>query len=90
MPAAGPQLVHPLIQLLVCQSLSPLWCPSLWECWWFCSLLHFKKVQSIITQTKSPESTTVYDEVGTNKNMKGDAMEMNTNTAYGSHVSQNY
>ena len=30
---------------------------------------------------------TVYDEVGTNKKMMGDAMEMNTNTAYGSHVS---
>ena len=28
------QLVHPLVQLLVCQSLSSLWCPSLWECWW--------------------------------------------------------
>ena len=28
------QLVHPLVQLLVCQSLSPLWCPSLCECWW--------------------------------------------------------
>ena len=28
------QLVHPLVQLLVCQSLSPLWCPSLRECWW--------------------------------------------------------
>eukprot|EP00731_Ephydatia_muelleri_P033073 Em0025g29a len=30
---------------------------------------------------------TVYDEVGINKKMTGDAMEMNTNTAYGSHVS---
>ena len=30
---------------------------------------------------------TVYDEVGTNKKMRGDAMGMNTNTAYGSHVS---
>ena len=33
------------------------------------------------------DPTTVYDEVGTNKKMRGDAMEMNTNTAYGSHVS---
>ena len=33
---------------------------------------------------------TPYDEVGTNKKMKGDTMEMNTNTAYGSHVLQNY
>eukprot|EP00731_Ephydatia_muelleri_P009796 Em0005g382a len=31
--------------------------------------------------------TTMYDEVGTNNKMMGDAMEMNTNTAYGSHVS---
>ena len=55
----------------------------------FCSLLHFKKIQRIITQTKSPDSTIVYDEVGTNKNTKVDAMEMNTN-AYGRHVSQNH
>ena len=33
------------------------------------------------------DPATVYDEVGSNKKMKGDAMEMNTNTAYGSHVS---
>ena len=33
------------------------------------------------------DPATVYDEVGTNKKMMGDAMEMNTNTAYGSHVS---
>ena len=33
------------------------------------------------------DPTTVYDEVGTNKKMKGDAMEMNTNTAYGSDAS---
>ena len=33
------------------------------------------------------DPATVYDEVGTNKKMKGDVMEMNTNTAYGSHVS---
>ena len=35
-------------------------------------------------------AATVYNEVSTNKKMKGDAMEMNTNTAYGSHVSQNH
>ena len=29
------------------------------------------------------DPATVYDEVGTNKKMKGDVMEMNTNTAYG-------
>ena len=33
------------------------------------------------------DPATVYDEVGTNKKIKGDAMEMNTNTSYGSHVS---
>ena len=33
------------------------------------------------------DPATVYDEVGSNKKMKGDAMEMNTNTAYGSRVS---
>ena len=33
------------------------------------------------------DPVTVYDEVGTNKKMKGDAMERNTNTAYGSHTS---
>ena len=33
------------------------------------------------------DPATVYDEVGTNKKMKGDVMEMNTNAAYGSHVS---
>ena len=32
---------------------------------------------------------TVYDEVGSHKKMKGDAMEMNTNTAYGSRASEN-
>ena len=32
---------------------------------------------------------TVYDEVGTNKKMKGDTMKMNSNTAYGTHVSKN-
>ena len=29
------------------------------------------------------DPATVYDEVGTNKNMKGDVTEMDTNTAYG-------
>ena len=32
------------------------------------------------------DPATVYDEVGTNKKMKGGVMEMNTNTAYGSHT----
>ena len=29
------------------------------------------------------DPATVYDEVGTNKKMEGDVMEMDTNTAYG-------
>ena len=33
------------------------------------------------------DPATVYDEVGTNKKMKGDVMEMDTNTAYGLHTS---
>ena len=33
------------------------------------------------------DSATVYNEVGTNKKMKGDVMEMDTNAAYGSHSS---
>ena len=37
--------------------------------------------------TNQDHMLTVYHEVGSNKKMKGDAMEMNTNTAYGSHVS---
>ena len=32
------------------------------------------------------DPATVYDEVGSNKKMKRDAMEMNTNTAYGSRA----
>ena len=39
------------------------------------------------TAYESPVSSTVYDEVGNNKKRKEDAMEMNINTAYGSHVS---
>ena len=35
------------------------------------------------------DPATVYDEVGTNNKKKEDAMEMSTNTAYGTHVSQN-
>ena len=35
------------------------------------------------------DPTTVYDEVGTNKKRKEDAMEMSTNTAYGTHISIN-
>ena len=37
------QLIQPLVQLLVCQSLSPLWCPSLWECWWLMFLATFQE-----------------------------------------------
>ena len=33
------------------------------------------------------DPATVFYDFGTNKKMTGDAMEMNTNTAYGSHVS---
>ena len=33
---------------------------------------------------------TVYGEVGSNKKIQGDAMEMDANIAYGSHVSQNH
>ena len=32
-------------------------------------------------------AVTVYGEVGSNKKMKGNTMMMNTNTAYGSHIS---
>ena len=35
------------------------------------------------------DPATVYDKVGSNKKVKGDAVEMDTNVAYGSHVSQN-
>ncbi|KAL5494322.1 hypothetical protein EMCRGX_G015629 [Ephydatia muelleri] len=35
------------------------------------------------------DPATVYDEVGTNKKRKEDAMEMSTNTAYGTHISIN-
>ena len=34
--------------------------------------------------------TTVYDEVCTNKKMRCVVMEMNENTAYGYHVTQNH
>ena len=33
------------------------------------------------------DPATVYEEVGTNKKIKGDVMEMDTNAAYGSHSS---
>ena len=33
------------------------------------------------------DPATMYDEVGTNKKMKGNVMEMDTNNAYGSHTS---
>ena len=35
------------------------------------------------------DPSTVYNEVGTNKKMKGDTMKMNSNTAYGTHISKN-
>ena len=35
------------------------------------------------------DPATVYGEVGSNKKMKGNTIMMNTNTAYGSHISQN-
>ena len=35
------------------------------------------------------DPATVYGEVGSNTKMKGNIMMMNTNTAYGSHISQN-
>ena len=34
------------------------------------------------------DPATVHDEVGTNKKMRGDAMEMNTNTAYETHFTR--
>ena len=33
------------------------------------------------------DPATVYGEVGSNKKMKGNIMMMNTNTAYGTHIS---
>ena len=35
------------------------------------------------------DPATVYGEMGSNKKMKGNTIMMNTNTAYGSHISQN-
>ena len=53
----------------------------------FCSLLHFIRTKEASHKPISfADPTTLYDEVSTNKKMKGDVMEMNTNTAYGSHV----
>ena len=80
-------LVHPLVQLLVYQSLSPLWCLSLWGCWWLLFSATFQEGPSHKPSSHADPAATVYDEVGTNKKMRGDAMEMNINTAYGSHVS---
>ena len=75
------QLVHPLVQLLVCLSLLPLWCPSLWGCWWLVYVLGYISIRSKESSYK-PRSriapATPYNEVGTNKKMKGDAMEINT------------
>ena len=56
-----------------CVSLSPLWCPSLWECWWW--LLFSATFQEGPKNQPSAHAdpATVYDEVGTNKKLKGDA-----------------
>ena len=51
---------------------SPLWCPSLWECWWLMFSATFQ--EGPIKRPTDP--TTLYDELGTNKKMRGDAMEM--------------
>ena len=74
--------------MLVCQSLSPLWCPSLWECWWLLFSATFQEdpKKSSHKPSSHADPATVYDEVGSNKKMKRDAMEMNTNTAYGSRA----
>ena len=55
-----------------------------------CSVLCYISRRSKETSYKAislADPTTLYDEVSTNKKMREDAMEMNTNTAYGSHVS---
>ena len=52
-----------------------------------CYISRRSKESSHKPSSHTDPAATVYDEVGSNKKMKGDAMEMNTNTAYGSHVS---
>ena len=72
----------------MCQSLSPLWCPSLWECWWLLFSATFQEgPKNHHANPSSHANPATVHEVGTNKKMKGDAMEIDANTAYGSHVS---
>ena len=52
-----------------------------------CYISRRSKESSHKSSSYADPVATMYDEVGTNKKMMGDAMEMNTNTAYGSHVS---
>ena len=52
-----------------------------------CYISRRSKESSHKPSSHTDPAATVYDEVSSNKKMKGDAMEMNTNTAYGSHVS---
>ena len=49
-----------------------------------------KSIMSADKRRPHAGHVTVYDEVGTNKKMKCDVMEMNENTAYGYHVTQNH
>ena len=51
-----------------------------------CYISRRSKESSHKPSSHTDPAATVYNEVGTNK-MRGDAMEMNTNTAYGSHAS---
>ena len=44
--------------------------------------------ESLHKPSAHTDPATVHDEVGTNKKMRGDAMEMNTNTAYGTHFTR--
>ena len=44
--------------------------------------------ESLLKPSSLPDPAIVYDEMHSNKKMKGDTMMMNTNTAYGSHASQ--
>ena len=52
-----------------------------------CYISRRSKESSHKPSSLADPAATVYDEVGTNEKMRGDAMEMNTNTAYGSRVS---
>ena len=73
------QLVHPLVQLLVCQSLSPLWCPvsmGVLVASVLCYISRRSKESSHKPSSHTDPAATAYDEVGSNK--KTDAMEMNT------------